>query len=133
MRKIIPVILLLFFSCANADMRTDNNWEGIRDNILRVAVYQFTADEEDSQKINKLIIDTGRSRAATILVSYASLNIDPLRVNQESDKIINTAVNIVLDNGKIISADYTERGYTLAFIEYDISYLKESLDSISKN
>ncbi len=127
MKSIIPLIFIFLISCTGTSVNVDNSWEGIRDNTLRIAVYQFTADEENDSKIKENIIEAAESRGALLLVSYASIKIDRSRVNSSSDKILNIAINEIIGSGVIISQEWRESGYTLAFVEYNITPLTKAL------
>jgi hypothetical protein len=133
MKSIIPLILLFLISCTARSVPVDNNWEGIRGNTLRIAVYQFTADEENDIKIKENIIDAAKARGALLLVSYASINIDRSRVSTSSDKMLNKAISEIIEAGEIISQEWRESGYTLAFVEYDITPFTGALKIINSS
>jgi hypothetical protein len=133
MKSIIPLILLFLISCTAKYVPVDNSWEGIRGNTLRIAVYQFTADEENENKIKGNIIEAAKSRGALLLVSYASIKIDRSRVSTSSDEILNSAISEIIGKGNIIFHELRESGYTLAFVEFDITPLTSALEIINRN
>ena len=128
---ILPAIFIFLTSCTGTTVPVDNTWEGIRGNTLRVAVFQFTADEENENKIKENIIEAGKERGALLLVSYASLSMDRTRVSTGSDEILNRAISESIKTGKIIYQEWRESGYTLAFVEFDISLINRTLKIIN--
>ena len=121
---------MLILSCSST-ASGNNTWEGIRGSFLRVAVYQFTADEDDLSKVKENIMEAGKARAALLLVSHSSLIIERGRVNSESDALLNKVISEIVENGRFVSLDLKESGYALAFIEYDITTLTEALNKIN--
>ena len=105
MKSIIPLIFLFLISCTATSVSYDNRWEGIRENTLHIAVYQFTADEENDSKVKENILEAAKSRGALLLVSYASIRIDRSRVNSSSDEILNIAISEIIGSGIIISKE----------------------------
>ena len=132
MKSIYPFILILILSCSST-LSVNNNWEGIRGNIFRVAVYQFTADEDDLNKVKENIFESGKRRAALLLVSYSSLIIERSRVNSESDALLNKVIIEIIEQGRLVSTNFKDTGYALAFIEYDIASLTEALNEINRD
>lgn len=130
MKLIYPFIFMLILSCSTT-LPVDNKWEGIKGNILRVSVYEFAADEDDVSKVKENIIEAGKARGALLLVSYSSLTIERTRVNPTSDALLNKAISEIIEKGSIVSMDLRDTGYSLAFIEYDITDLNEVLNKIN--
>jgi len=130
---ILPAIFIFLTSCTGTTVPADNTWEGIRGNTLRVAVFQFTADEENENQIMHNIIEAGNKRGALLLVSYASLSLDRTRVSIGSDEMLNKAISEIIKTGKIISQEWRESGYTLALIEYDITLIDRTLKIINSS
>lgn len=132
MKSIYPILFILILSCSST-IPGKNNWEGIRGSFFRVAVYQFTADEDDLNKVKENIVEAGKRRAALLLISYSSLVIERSRVNAESDALLNKVIIEIIEQGKPVSMDFKDTGYALAFIEYDITTLTEALNEINRD
>ncbi len=132
MKSIYPFILILILSCSSTSSN-NNAWEGIRGNIFRVAVYQFTADEDDLNKVKENIFEAGKRRAALLLVSYSSLIIERSRVNAASDALLNKVIIEIIEKGEPVSMNFKDTGYALVFIEYDITTLTEALSEINRD
>lgn len=132
MKLIYPFIFMLILSCSST-LSGNNNWEGIRGSVFRAAVYQFTADEDDLNKVKENIFEAGKRRAALLLISYSSLVIERSRVNSESDALLNKVIIEIIEQGKLVSMDFKDTGYVLAFIEYDITSLTEALSEINRD
>jgi len=128
-RYTIILLILLFTNCGT--LKKDAPWEGIQNNTLRVAVYEFSPDDEDPPAYRERIITAGKSRAALILVSHASLSMDRQRVTPLTDALLNRAITEIIENGRIMSLDCRETGYCLSLIEYDITALNNALIEIN--
>lgn len=131
MKNRYTIILLILLSSYCGTSKKDTPWEGIQNNTLRVAIYEFSPDDEDPAAYRERIIIAGKSRAALILVSHASLNIERERVTPLTDALLNRVITVIIENGRIMSLDCRETGYCLSFIEYDITTLNDALKEIN--
>lgn len=131
MKKGYTIILLIFLSSYCGTSKKDTPWEGIQNNILRVAIYEFHPEDEDEALYRERVHMAGKSRAALILVSHASLNIERVRVTPLTDAILNRVITEIIDNGKIVSLDCRESGYCLSIMEYNITDLTATLQEIN--
>ena len=100
--------------------------------MLRVAVYEFLPENEDAALYREKVQTAGKSRAALILISHASLNIDRSRVTPLTDALLNRVITEIIENGRIISIDCSETGYCLSLIEYNITILNDALKEINR-
>jgi hypothetical protein len=131
MKKKYIFILLIFLSAYCGTSKKDTPWEGIQNNILRVAIYEFHPEDEDAALYRERVHMAGNSRGALILVSHASLNIERSRVTPVTDAILNRVITEIIDNGKIFSIDCRESGYCLAIMEYNMAGLTAALQEIN--
>lgn len=131
MKKGYIILLIIFMSCYSGSTKKGQPWEGIENNILRVAVYEFHPEDEDTSIYRERVLLTGKSRAALILVSHASLNIERKKVTPLTDALLNRVITEIIENGKIISIDCRDSGYCLTLIEYNIEGLTAALQEIN--
>jgi len=131
MKKGYIILLIIFMSCYSGSTKKGQPWEGIENNILRIAVYEFHPEDEDTSIYRERVLLTGKSRAALILVSHASLNIERKKVTPLTDALLNRVITEIIENGKIISIDCRDSGYCLTLIEYNIEGLTAALQEIN--
>ena len=131
MKKGYIILLIIFMSCYSGSTKKGQPWEGIENNILRIAVYEFHPEDEDTSIYRERVLLTGKSRAALILVSHASLNIERKKVTPLTDALLNRVITEIFENGKIISIDCRDSGYCLTLIEYNIEGLTAALQEIN--
>ena len=130
--KHIFIFLIIFTAACTSNDKRSGLWEGISDDRLQVALRSFIHIEDEDDQIKDTFMQLGNSRAAMILVSHASLNINRSRVTPQTDALLNRVITDIIDNGRIMSLECSEPGYCFALLEYNIAELKRALEDINR-
>jgi hypothetical protein len=129
---LLCIIVLLCTACAAP--KTEEPWEGITGNTLKVTISEFFPFEENEtdESIKIRINEKLNQRASLIIASHITINLDRNKITGNLDVTINKLINEAVTGGRMTGFECNENNYCDAHGEYDITELQENLEFINK-
>ncbi len=137
MKKILLIInyifILLYLSGCGSYKTVTEQIEGISDYTLTIIISEFFPFEENTtgDEIKKQITESLNQRASLIIACYVSLNLSRDKISRENDAVLNNLINYTISGGKLIKSECSESNYCTATGEFNISSLKDALESMN--
>ena len=128
---IIQTLTIIFLSGCSGNS-TQEIWEGVSDNTLRVIISEYFPYHEigDSDSIKLSVRERLDQRGYLLIASYIVMNLDKSKGSHEVDTLFNSLMDEAIKQGKIIHTDCSESNCR-AMGEYNISEILKTLESIN--
>lgn len=129
---LLNIIILVYVACVAP--KTEEQWEGITGNVLKVTISEFFPfeDNETDESIKIRINEKLSQRASLIIACHITMNLERSRISNDVDITINKLINEAVAGGKMTGFECNENNYCTANSEYDITELQTNLDLINK-
>jgi hypothetical protein len=130
--SVISVSMVLLSSCSGFQTGS-GSWEGISGETLKVTVYEFFLFEEKatSEDVKNQIMERLNQRAALIIASHISMSLSRDKISKSNDTLLNTAIDEIIQSGRLTDYSCGENNYCSAYSEYNIEGLKQTLELIN--
>ena len=128
---LLNITILVYVACIAP--KTEEQWEGITGNILKVTISEFFPfeDNETDESIKIRINEKLSQRASLIIACHVTMNLERSRISGNVDITINKLINEAVESGKMTGFECNENNYCAANGEYDITELQKNLESIN--
>ncbi len=129
---VILASILLLTNCIGLQTGSEP-WEGITGETLKVTVYEFFLFEEiaTAEEIKSQIMGRLNQRAALLIASHLSINLSRDKTSNNNDIILNSAIDKIIQSGKLTDYSCNENNYCSAYSEYNVAGLEQTLESIN--
>jgi hypothetical protein len=128
----VSASLVLLTSCIGMQSGSES-WEGISGETLKVTVYEFFLFEEKatSEDVKNQIMGRLNQRAALLIASHISMSLSRDKISKSNDTLLNTAIDEIIQSGRLTDYSCGENNYCSAYSEYNIAGLKQTLELIN--
>ena len=108
-------------------------YEGFNNTILSVYVTEYIPQTEYNPPEKTLSILTNKAnyRAFQIMACYVSIHLDRKKASPAGDDLLNSTLNEIISNGKIIYSSCNDESDCEASAEYDVKKLFDVIDNIN--
>ena len=124
----IVVFIICMISCSSYN-KSNEVWEGISDNTLKIVISEFFPFEENTgnDKIKIILKQRLDERASLLIASHISINLSRDKISHKVDLTLNNLINDAIAGGKLLNYFCSENNHCTADAEYNITeIIKES-------